>query len=363
MGIVPGGVSCLLLAPVPGNRYTGGHLVNDRLSRDSRVQLVHVTSLDEAAAILSGRTVAENDLPIVIDSLFLDDPEGVRILKGSGVAPVGLVAHSLPSLLAGAGIADRLTSLCREKETLALFDFAVAPSRFMMRALTRRGMNPSDVVQIAPAPIVDGRMSTHISRRPPNGVTGSDDTVRILTIANWSPFKGIDAAWSALKENADLPWEWQLIGQCDHSSFGRRLHADITTSALAGRVHVMESAPPEALQDTYHAADIFLLPSSMESYGLVFAEAISFGLPVVAVGAAAVPEVLGDCALLVSAGDDQALARNLRRVLTDPGERGRLSGRASDRAAGLPEWKQVCDRFVDATQWAAVQFGGTRQCG
>lgn len=345
----------ILVAPVATNRYTGGHLVNDRLAGDPRVRLLQISSLDEAATPIARMTEAADRVTaaadgtvIVVDSLFLPDTAGIRTLRDRAVGPIGLMAHSLPSLIPGAPVANRRGDLEFERASLALFDFAVVPSEFMLQALTRRGFPPGRAFQIAPAPIVDGRCVTAGRRRH------EGEPVRILTIANWSPSKGIDAAWRAVQQSSDIDWRWTIIGAWDRSEFGRRLRDDIAAGGPADRIEIRSTVRPDELHEAYHSADLFVLPSTMESYGLVFAEALTHGLPILAASAGAVPEVVGDAAVLTAAGDADGLAGELRRLMIDGRERERLSGLARERASVMPVWPQVRERFVAAAQTTAV---------
>jgi len=334
-----------LVAPVPLNPYTGGHLVNDRLAEDSRVRVLHASSLADATNFLARTTEAI----VIVDSLFLPDTVGLHAIRECAGEPVGLMAHSLPSLVPGPTPVDRRRMLDAERASLALFDFAIAPSEFMVRALVRRGLPPERTSQVTPAPIVDGR-----DARRTHGTTDSqtDGPVQILTIANWSPSKGIDTVWTALQKHSGLEWHWTIIGAWNSSAFGRRLHGEISASPMANRVDIRPTVRPETLHDAYHSADLFVLPSLMESYGLVFAEAITHGLPILAAAAAAVPEVLGGAAILTVAGDEAGLARELRRLITDRKKRERLSQLAREHATDYPDWQQVRRQFVAAVELA-----------
>jgi len=135
-----------LVAPVPRNPYTGGHLVNDRLAEDSRVRVLYASSLADATNLLT-RTAQ----PIVIvDSLFLPDTAGLHAIRECAGGSVGLIAHSLPSLIPGPTSVDRCGMLDTERASLALFDFAIAPSEFMVRALVRRGLPRERAFQVTP---------------------------------------------------------------------------------------------------------------------------------------------------------------------------------------------------------------------
>ena len=102
------------------------------------------------------------------------------------------------------------------------------------------------------------------------------------------------------------------------------------------------------LRDEYARASVFCLPSLQEGFGIVFLEAMSHGLPVVAVDSGAVPEVAphGETSLLVPPRDPDALAHALVRILTDSSLAARL-GRAGKQRARRYEWTAVAHAFID----------------
>jgi glycosyltransferase involved in cell wall biosynthesis len=109
----------------------------------------------------------------------------------------------------------------------------------------------------------------------------------------------------------------------------------------------MDEIEPAALQSQYHAADVFVLPSYYEGYGMALAEALSHGLPVVSSNAGAIPTTVpADAGVLVPPGDAAALADALRRVLTDDALRSSLTAAARTAASALPTWDDAVDRFV-----------------
>jgi glycosyltransferase involved in cell wall biosynthesis len=260
-------------------------------------------------------------------------------------------------MIPGAPVAERLVLALAEQTVMPLLDIAVVPSRFMQRALVRRGMAARVVRRVPLAPVVDGRVaraSRSQRRHVPEGdgieaqdAAKREHTVRLLTVANWSPAKGIHRVLTALRSTRDLQWHWTLIGEWQNA-YGRELRRTMQAGLAEDRVTVMSSVVPDQLQDVYDAADLFVLPSQMESYGLVFAEALTFGLPALALRAAAVPEVLGDAAILVRAGDDHALASELRALIEDARLRQELARRAAERGLQLPDWDSTRDALKHA---------------
>ena len=87
-------------------------------------------------------------------------------------------------------------------------------------------------------------------------------------------------------------------------------------------------------------------PSLYEGFGLVVLEAMAAGRPVVTTPVAAIPEVAGDAALYADAGDADALAGHLQRVLDDQELAAELGARGRSRAAGFT-WERTADGLID----------------
>jgi glycosyltransferase involved in cell wall biosynthesis len=111
-------------------------------------------------------------------------------------------------------------------------------------------------------------------------------------------------------------------------------------------VRLLGEVTAEALDAFYASADIFVLASYLEGYGMAHAEALARGLPIVATAAGAVPHTIpSTAALLVKPGDTNALARALARVLDDAELRETLARGARAARERLPTWVETCSRF------------------
>lgn len=139
-----------------------------------------------------------------------------------------------------------------------------------------------------------------------------------------SPTKGIDLVIEALARLPDRP---PLVIAGDGPDRAR-------LEALAARLGVeARFAGPigdAALFELYRGARAFVLPSSREGFGLVYLEAMSFGLPCVAANAGGAPEVVrdGETGVIVPPGDVDAVAAAIRRVLGPEGAVMGAAGRA-----------------------------------
>src|SRR5262249_27404088 len=120
---------------------------------------------------------------------------------------------------------------------------------------------------------------------------------------------------------------------------------------LAERIEIVGSVPDERLAELHANADLFVLPSRFEGYGMAFAEAIAHGLPVIGTTAGAIPDTVPDGAgILVPPDDAAALARALRHLIGDEAERETLAAAARAAAAHLPTWRQSAQEFARAIE-------------
>ena len=141
----------------------------------------------------------------------------------------------------------------------------------------------------------------------------------------------------------------------DHfdTAWAQRLRAQVATENLEHRIQFAGLVPD--IEPEYQQADVFILPSRFEGYGMVFAEALSAGMPVIAAKAGAVPDVVpGTAGLLVAPDDPEALAGAIHKLLTTAGLRQQLQQGARACAAELPTWRdsaeKVCRRLREVGQ-------------
>jgi glycosyltransferase involved in cell wall biosynthesis len=105
--------------------------------------------------------------------------------------------------------------------------------------------------------------------------------------------------------------------------------------------------PDEEMSSYYSLADVFVLPSLLEGFGLPLAEAMACGTAVVATHVGSIPEVVGNAGLLVPPMDSQALAAALRRMLEDEGLRNALGACGVQRARGIYSQEKMIASTLD----------------
>jgi glycosyltransferase involved in cell wall biosynthesis len=182
---------------------------------------------------------------------------------------------------------------------------------------------------------------------------GTDGASRLLCVASVTPRKGHDLLVEALAAVADLPWTCVCAGPLTRDpEHVARLRKAIDQHGLADRVLLAGPLTGERLTESYAAADLAVLPSRAETYGMVVTEALSRGIPVLATEVDGLPEALGRDpdgglpGILVPAEDVDALAAGLRRWFGDPGLRDRLRDSARRRRAMLDPWDETSRRMA-----------------
>ena len=187
----------------------------------------------------------------------------------------------------------------------------------------------------------------------PDGATGipsASRSLRLLCVASLTPRKGHDLLLRALAGLTTYPWHLACIGSAGlDPAWARELFGWRDAWGLAERVSFLGPLAAEDLGRHYASADLFVLPSRFEGYGMVCAEALAYGLPILSTRAGAlVDTVPAEAGLLVPPDDLPALEQALRRLLTDEDLRRRLT--AGARAAGLclPTWEQSAAVFAAA---------------
>jgi glycosyltransferase involved in cell wall biosynthesis len=154
----------------------------------------------------------------------------------------------------------------------------------------------------------------------------------------------------ALERIRDLDWNLLCIGSLERDPpTVQAVRQLISATGLGRSITLAGEQPADSVALAYRAADAFILPSFHEGYGMVYAEAMAHGLPVIATTAGAIPEIVPPRAgLLVPPGDPGALARALRRVITEPALGARLAAGSRRAGAHLPDWPQATEEWERA---------------
>jgi glycosyltransferase involved in cell wall biosynthesis len=187
---------------------------------------------------------------------------------------------------------------------------------------------------------------------------GSQDSgvPHILSLASLTPTKDQLTLAHALAQLADLPWTADLIGSDrPDPKYAARLRSEIVAAGLADRISVPGALAGSALDRKWEAADLLVLPSRTETYGLVVVEALARGIPAVVSAGTGAIEALQEGATKhstatpgtsVPAGDSASMAAVLRRWLTEPMLRHAWRQAALARRDTLPGWQQTAEAVL-----------------
>ncbi|MHC1550971.1 glycosyltransferase family 4 protein [Phyllobacterium sp. K27] len=176
---------------------------------------------------------------------------------------------------------------------------------------------------------------------------------RISSIGSVIPRKGHDVLIAALSTITDLSWECSIVGNRTMDvDYDAALQKQISDSGLEDRIRLVGQVDNTRLE--LASADIFALASRYEGYGMVFAEALSHGLPIIACRAGAIPEVVPvDAGILVPPDDPAAFGDALRRVLEDKELANQLADASFHHSKLLPQWADTAKLFATALTKAA----------
>jgi glycosyltransferase involved in cell wall biosynthesis len=197
-----------------------------------------------------------------------------------------------------------------------------------------------------------GRETTSGPPQLPGGDFGPARPV-VLAVGRLAPQKGFGILLQAAASWRDIRPEPVLVivGQGP-------LEAELKSQAAALHLDVRFPGHRDDVPALLAAAAVFVLPSRWEGQPLIVQEALRAGVPVVATGVGGIPELTGQDAILVPAGDPGQLADAVRAVLTDPALATRMRQAALDRARALPTPQDAVAaalaEYARATQSSAV---------
>jgi len=293
------------------------------------------------AAIGDGRLV-------VIDGLALPGLDRLLADESKRLALVALVHHPV-ALETGLDPiqAERYGAL--ERSALGYARRVVTTSQWTARTLAADGVPVASLRVVEPG--VDRRKTRGSSDAKSTVVPGApQDLLELLCVGTLTPRKGHAVLLDALNEIRDRHWHLTCAGSLlrDAPTVAAIQHR-IDRLSLRKRVSLLGDLDREALERQYARADVFVLPSYLEGYGMALAEAVAFGLPVISTTAGAIPETVpATASILVAPGDSRALAKALACVIDDAGRRADLAANARAARASLPTWAAAATKFAAA---------------
>jgi glycosyltransferase involved in cell wall biosynthesis len=175
--------------------------------------------------------------------------------------------------------------------------------------------------------------------------SGTDGVSRLLCVAAVTPRKGQHRLIEALATVTDLPWSCVCVGGLTQDpTYVAQLRGLIEKYGLGDRLHLAGPQAGAELDASYAAADLMVLTSYAETYGMAVTEALARGIPVLATDVGGLPEAVGRApdggvpGILVPPENPAALAAELRGWFGEADVRRRLKAAARSRRAALDGW-------------------------
>jgi glycosyltransferase involved in cell wall biosynthesis len=348
--------SLALLVPGPIDQLTGGYLYARRLVEGLRAAGVRVAvyELDgrfpdaDAAACAACDAVLgrlRDGSVAVIDGLALAGFAGSLARQAQRLRLLALVHHPLADETGiGADAAARFAAL--ERALLPRCAGVICPSAVTAASVAAYGVASERIATVPP-----GTVKPATPRRARHA-----GPCHLLSVGTVTPRKGHRVLIAALARIKDRAWRLRLVGSLARDAAEvAALRSAIAAHGLGERVSLEGEWPQDRLDEAYANADLFVLASYHEGYGMAFAEALAHGLPIVATAGGAIAETVPEAAsLLVPPGDDAALAMALARAIDDAALRARLGAASASAGRALPDWSEAVRRWLDAARRLAA---------
>jgi glycosyltransferase involved in cell wall biosynthesis len=231
-----------------------------------------------------------------------------------------------------------------ERRALAVAVLIVVTGKTTIDALCRYGVAPERIAIVEPG-----------SDRAPLARGSTHGPLHLLSAAAITAGKGHEILVRALEAVADRDWRLTCAGSLERDrSTVERVRTRVSAAGLDDRISFVGELDAAALEACYDTADIFVLATLHETYGMAVAEALAHGLPVVSTATGAIPDLVGasdtgaPAGLIVPPGDASAMAGALSRVLGDASLRAQLAQGARRVRDRLPTWDHAVDTMAAA---------------
>jgi len=308
---------------------------------------------DSAALAHADRVLAglADGSKVVVDGLAFGAMAEVAGRHAARLKLVALVHHPL-ALETGLDPAVAARLAASERDALAGARAVVVTSPATAVALRDYDVAPDRITVVLPGterPQAAGPAATATAA---TAEAASGAPVRLLCVASLTPRKGhlllVEALAACRLREPAAHWQLLCIGSAARDpACAASIRSRITELGLDAQIVLAGERDEAGVARAYEEADVFVLASYHEGYGMVLAEALAGGLPVVSTTAGAIPETVpAGAGLLVPPDDVAAFSRALAQMIGQPGLRRSMSAAARAAAAVLPDWDDAARRFT-----------------
>ena len=288
-------------------------------------------ALDRSLAHASPRT------PVIVDGLAAGGLPEIVERHASERSIIVLLHHPLCD---ETGLEDvtQARLLRSERRVLACATRIIVTSRFTARRLVSLALAGEDAITVI-EPGVRPATPAHVAHQ---------GAPRLLCVASIIPRKGHRLLVDALAQLRDLDWVCDFVGDDKRDADETKaLHQAIDRHGLSERIRLHGSQTTQALEHYYARADIFVLASYYEGYGMVIDEAVAHGLPVVTTTGGALADTFPTGAgIVVAPGDTNALAQALHTLIDDAEQRGCAAAAARIARSRQRDWTAAAREFA-----------------
>ncbi|NJM20958.1 MAG: glycosyltransferase family 4 protein [Richelia sp. RM1_1_1] len=258
----------------------------------------------------------------------------------------------------------RLINKYLEQFRLSFANLIVTSSEYSKSEIVSVGINPELVHVLSPG--LDREKFQLPEERKLDNLKNKENQ-KILCVGNYVPRKGILYLIEAFSQIERQNFTLHLVGnRKNNSSYYNQLNNAVNKLKLTDCVVFHDGADQENIKKLYADADIFVLPSFQETFGIVFLEAMHYGLPIITTNVTAIPELVedGKNGLLVPPGDSKALAKAISKLITNPDLMEQMGVVGRKKVATSYYWEQTCSGFAAIIQDMKYdkKTAETRQC-
>jgi len=224
-----------------------------------------------------------------------------------------------------------------ERRALAAARGCIVTGAATVGALAAYGVRPEQIAVVEP-----GTDRAPLAR-------GSRNPLHLVSVAAMTPGKGHEILLRALARLSQRAWRLTCAGSLDRDpATAAHVRELVDAEQLGERVALVGELDSTELSALYDSADVFVHASLHETYGMVVAEALARGVPVVGSATGAMPDLVGsDAGLLVPPGNVAALENALSSVLDNADVRDRMTAGARRVRDRLPTWDDAVDRMLN----------------
>ncbi len=273
----------------------------------------------------------------LIDGLALGAMPGIAHRQSRRLTLIALVHHPL-ALETGLSSAQALQLRTSERQALAASRHVIVTSPSTKEVLATYDVTPERISVAEPG--VDS-VPSRLRRR-----AMEQTSMRMLCVATLTPRKGHAVLLRTLA-SLPLPWTLSCVGdETRHPDTAKQLRDLVERHQLQDRVVLHGKVSPAELDAQFAAADLFVLPTRFEGYGMAVAQALAAGLPVISTHTGSIPQLVGPDAGIVVPPDDPAALRAALLAAFVPQRFNELAAGAYRVSARLADWPRASRRLA-----------------